>query len=156
MSRSVPDRARTLAAELALRFAQDAQLATRLNAARRRLQHPNERLWSGLHRDGSPPSTTSIPPPSTSRQRKTAPTLSAHQTRCRPFSGSTGRSTERTATMRPTQSIGESSPHSSASSRSEFIATLVAAGWSEHDVRGANVDKLANTMTGERNEETPV
>jgi hypothetical protein len=52
VSRSVPDRARTLAAELALRFAQDAQLATRLNEAHQRLQRANERLWRGVHPDG--------------------------------------------------------------------------------------------------------
>ena len=52
MSRSVPDRARTLAAELALRFAQDAQLATRLNDAHRRLRGANERLWSAVHPHG--------------------------------------------------------------------------------------------------------
>ena len=38
----------------------------------------------------------------------------------------------------------------------EFIVTLVAAGWSEQDAREANVDKLANTTAGERNEETLV
>jgi hypothetical protein len=41
-----------LAAELAVLFAQDAQLATRLNDAHQRLQRANERLWSGLHPDG--------------------------------------------------------------------------------------------------------
>jgi hypothetical protein len=52
VSRSVPGRARTLAAELALRFAQEAQLATRLNEAHQRLRHANERLWWGIHPDG--------------------------------------------------------------------------------------------------------
>jgi hypothetical protein len=52
VSRSVPDRARTLAAELALRFAQDTQLAIRLNDAHQRLRRANERLWWGVHPDG--------------------------------------------------------------------------------------------------------
>ena len=52
MSRSVPDRALTLAAELRLRFAQDTQLATRLNDAHQRLQRANQRLWWGVHPDG--------------------------------------------------------------------------------------------------------
>ena len=156
MSRSVPDRARTLAAELALRFAQDAQLATRLNAARRRLQHPNERLWSGLHRDAIAAvydeQPTAIDVASTQDRSNVvgAPNpLQAvqrihwqiHRAHC-DYEASAEHRRELAAL------IGELSH--------EFVATLVAAGWSEQDVRGANVDKLANTMTGERNEETPV
>lgn len=52
MSRSVPEQARRLAAELELRFAHDAELATELNDAQRRLHRANDRLWSGLHPDG--------------------------------------------------------------------------------------------------------
>jgi len=48
MSRAVPEQARRLAAELDLQFAHDAELAD----AQRRLQHANDRLWSGLHPDG--------------------------------------------------------------------------------------------------------
>jgi hypothetical protein len=43
MSRAVPDRARRLAAELELRFAHDAGLATRLNDAHQRLRCANDR-----------------------------------------------------------------------------------------------------------------
>ncbi len=52
MSRAVPEQARRLAAELDLQFAHDAELATELADAQRRLQHANDRLWSGLHPDG--------------------------------------------------------------------------------------------------------
>ena len=52
MSRSVPDRARQLAAELDLRFADDAGLAARLNDAQLQLRRANDRLWCGLHPDG--------------------------------------------------------------------------------------------------------
>ena len=52
MSRAIPERTRQLAAELERRFARDAELATQLNDAQRRLRDANDRLWSGLHPDG--------------------------------------------------------------------------------------------------------
>ena len=52
MSRAVRERARQLAAELERRFARDAELATELNDAQRRLRDANNGLWSGLHPDG--------------------------------------------------------------------------------------------------------
>jgi len=52
MSRAVPEQARGLAAALEVRFARDAELATELADAQRRLQRANDRLWSGLHPDG--------------------------------------------------------------------------------------------------------
>jgi hypothetical protein len=52
MSRAIPERARGLAAELDRRFARDAELATELADAQRRLQRANDRLWSGLYPDG--------------------------------------------------------------------------------------------------------
>jgi hypothetical protein len=48
---TVPVRARALAARLAALFVRDAGIAERLNDAQHRLQHANERLWSGLHPD---------------------------------------------------------------------------------------------------------
>ena len=51
MSRAIPERARQLAAELERRFARNAELATELADAQRRLRHANDRLWSGLHPD---------------------------------------------------------------------------------------------------------
>jgi hypothetical protein len=47
-----PDRACQLAAALELRFAQDAELARKLNDAHERLQHANARLWCELHPHG--------------------------------------------------------------------------------------------------------
>jgi len=48
---TVPARARELAARLAALFARDAGIAKRLNEAQHRLQHANDRLWSGLAPD---------------------------------------------------------------------------------------------------------
>jgi hypothetical protein len=45
MSRAVPEQARGLAAALEVRFARDAELATELADAQRRLQRANDRLW---------------------------------------------------------------------------------------------------------------
>jgi hypothetical protein len=52
MSRAVPDLARKLAGRLDALFTHDATLAHRLNDAQQRLQHANNRLWSGAHPDG--------------------------------------------------------------------------------------------------------
>ncbi len=52
MSRPIPNRARQLAAELERRFAQDADLARKLNDAHEHLRRANDRLWWGLHPDG--------------------------------------------------------------------------------------------------------
>jgi hypothetical protein len=51
VSRSVPDRALQLAAELDLRFADDAGLAAPLNDTQLQLRRANDRLWCGLHPD---------------------------------------------------------------------------------------------------------
>jgi hypothetical protein len=51
MRRTIPERARRLAAKLELGFARDAEFATGLNGAQQRLQRANDRLWSGLHPD---------------------------------------------------------------------------------------------------------
>jgi hypothetical protein len=48
----MPNRARQLAAELARRFAQDADLASKLNDAHEHLRRANDRLWWGLDPDG--------------------------------------------------------------------------------------------------------
>ncbi len=51
MTGGVPARARRIAGELVVAFAEDQQLARRLNAAHERLQQANSQLWSGLHPD---------------------------------------------------------------------------------------------------------
>jgi hypothetical protein len=156
VSRSVPDRARTLAAELALRFAQDAQLATRLNEAHQRLRRANERLWWGVHPDGMaavygehPAAVEAAVRENQSQALGARDPLEAvqqahwqiHRAHC-DYQAVAERRRELAGL------IGELSH--------DFIATLVAAGWSEQDAREANVDRLANTMAGERNEETLV
>jgi len=49
--RPVPGRARVLAGRLSALFERDVEIVGRLNAAQRRLQGANERLWSGLSPD---------------------------------------------------------------------------------------------------------
>jgi hypothetical protein len=153
VSRSVPDRARTLAAALVLRIAQDAQLATRLNDFHQRLQRANERLWSGLHPDGIA---------AVYDERPTAIDVASAQNRCEVL----GAPNPLQAVQRIHWQIhGAHCDYQAAAERRrelaaligelshEFIATLVAAGRSEQDARVADVDKLANTMTGGRSEE---
>jgi hypothetical protein len=55
MTGTITDAARGLAAQLARRFAGDAELATRLADAQARLMRANDRLWWGLHPDGLAP-----------------------------------------------------------------------------------------------------
>jgi hypothetical protein len=52
MSHVISQVACELAAELDGRFGQDSEQAKRLAGAQHRLQHANDRLWSGLHPDG--------------------------------------------------------------------------------------------------------
>ena len=52
MCRPIPARVRHLAAEPEQRFAQDAELARKLNEAHGRLRGANDRLWWGIHPDG--------------------------------------------------------------------------------------------------------
>jgi hypothetical protein len=51
-ARAVPDRARTLASELAGLFSRDRDLAIAQNDALQRLRDANDRLWSGLAPEG--------------------------------------------------------------------------------------------------------
>jgi hypothetical protein len=51
-ARAVPDRARTLARELAGLFTRDRDLAIAQNDALQRLRDANDRLWSGLAPEG--------------------------------------------------------------------------------------------------------
>jgi hypothetical protein len=63
VSRPTPNRARQLAGELERRFAQDADLASKLNDAHERRRRGNDRLWSGLHPDGMATIYNEHPPP---------------------------------------------------------------------------------------------
>jgi hypothetical protein len=63
VSRPVPDRARQLAAELEIRFAQDAKLARRLNDVHQRIRRAIGRCGGACILMGRPQSTASIPLP---------------------------------------------------------------------------------------------
>jgi hypothetical protein len=52
VTHETPNRVRQLARELELRFAQDTELAGKLNDAHSRLKRANDRLWRGMHPDG--------------------------------------------------------------------------------------------------------
>ena len=150
MSRTVPKRARRLGAELEQRFARDAQLATQLNDAQQRLRDANDRLWSGLHPDGvatlygeHPRAIGAAAAYNRSRILDAPDPLRAvehvHWTIHRALTDYQGAAERR---RRLTAEIGELV--------GELIATLVGAGWSEHDAREASVHDLAITSdTGE-------
>jgi hypothetical protein len=144
VSRSVPDRARTLAAALALRFAQDAQLATRLNDAHQRLQRANERLWSGLHPDGIA---------AVYDEQPTAIDVASAQNRSKVL----GAPNPLQAVQRihwqihrahcDYQNVAEARRHLAADIgeiMQALVDELVAAGWSEREARNANVGDLAD------------
>jgi hypothetical protein len=144
VSRSVPDRARTLAAALALRFAQDTHLATQLNNAHQRLQRANERLWSGLHPDGiaaiyhERPNAVNVASARNRSKVLGAPNpLQAvqrihwqiHRAHCDYQNVAEDR-------RRPAASIGEIV--------GAFVDELVAADWSEREARNAKISELAD------------
>ena len=143
MSRAVPDLARRLAVQLDAVFAQDAAFARLLNAASKRLQSANDRLWWGLHPDGlatvysEHPAAVDVafaehrsevlgaPNPLTAIQRvhwSIAGALTVYQTAAeerRQLAADIGELTRR------------------------FVDALVAAGWTEQQARNANVHELA-------------
>jgi hypothetical protein len=156
VSRSVPDRARTLAAELALRFAQDTQLATRLNDAHERLRHANERLWWGVHPDGMAAVYGEHPAAVEAAVRENQSQALGAQ---HPLQAVQQAHWEIHRAHCDYQNVAEDRRHLAArigETMRAFVEELIDAGWSEQDAREANVDRLANTMAGERNEETLV
>jgi hypothetical protein len=148
MKRSVSDRARRLAAELQRLFAQDTDLAHNLNDARRRLLDVNNRLSSGIHRDGlraldgdhPVPKAAQLEPTLRSRSQvldspDVLETVQAvhwqiHQAHC------------------DHERIAEDRRHLAAEI-GEIIRTLlyqlVAAGWSEQQARSTDIRALANS-----------
>jgi hypothetical protein len=123
VTRPVPHLARQLAAELELRFAQDAKLAKGLNDAEERLRGANDRLWSGLGPDGMATVYGEHPAAVNVALAKNAPASCARRTHCWRGSRSTGRSTKRTTTPSRSQKTaatwrppsGRLSAHSSTS-----------------------------------------
>jgi hypothetical protein len=147
MSRAVPERARGLAAELERRFARDAELATELSDAQRRLQHANDRLWSGLDPDGiaaiygEHPAAAEAAAAHNRSEVLDAPVplravQQVHWSIHRAFTSYQSAAERR---RHLAAEIGELA--------SDLITTLLGAGWSEHDAREARVDDLAIART---------
>ena len=147
MSRPTPGRARQLAAELERRFAQDADLARKLNDAHQSLQRANNRLWCGLHPDAiaavydEHPAAVNVAfaenrshvlgapdPPQAIQQTH----WQIHKAHC-DYQQAAERRRQLAA------EIGELT--------GDLITTLLGAGWSERDAREASVHDLAITRT---------
>ena len=148
MSRPAPDRARRLAGELELRFAQDAKLARKLNDAHHRLLRANDRLWWGLHPDGMAAvygeHPTAVEAAFTRNRSKILgapdPIREAQHVHWTIHHAFRDYQTAAERRHQLTAQIGELAR--------EFVTTLVAAGWSEQDAREADVHKLANPGEG--------
>ena len=147
MSRAVPEQARRLAAELERRIARDAELATQLNDAQRRLRDANDRLWSGLHPDGIAMIYSEHP--------AAVEAAAAHNRSGVLDSPDPLRAVQHVhwsihKAFTSYQSAAERRRHLAAEIgelASDLITTLLGAGWSEHDAREARVDDLAITRT---------
>jgi hypothetical protein len=150
MSCAIPDRARQLAAELERRFARDAELATQLNDAQRRLRDANDRLWSGLHPDGiatiygEHPAAVEAAAAHNRAQVLDAPNplravQQVHWSIHEAFTS------YQSAAERRRQLAAETGELAG-----DLIRTLLGAGWSEQDAREAGVHNLAVTRTGAR------
>jgi len=143
MSRTVPERAQRLAAELELGLARDAEFATQLNDAQQRLQHANGRLWPGLHPDavatlyGEHPAVCGIAVAHNRSHILEAPdplreAQNANWTMHHAFVAYQNAAERR---RQLAAELGELA--------GELITTLVAARWSEHDAKEASVHDLA-------------
>jgi hypothetical protein len=142
MSRAVPEQARGLAAALEVRFARDAELATELADAQRRLQRANDRLWSGLHPDGiamisgEHPAAVEV---ATAHNRseildEPEPLRSVQQVH---WSIHQAFTSYQSAAERRRQLAAETGELAG-----ELMTTLVGAGWSQQDARDANIRSL--------------
>lgn len=142
MSRAVPEQARQLAAELDLRFADDAGLATELNDAQRRLQRANDRLWSGLHPDGiatiygEHPAAVDVATAHNRSEVLDSPDplralQQVHRTIHKAFISYQDAAERRRQLAAATGELA-----------GELMTTLVGAGWSQQDARDANIRSL--------------
>jgi len=154
----VPATAQRLAEQLAEAFEQDRQLAEALNAAQRRLQEGNSRLWSGLHPDalGLLYDDTAVV-----GVRQGASVIAGQMVDALRAGGSEA---EAEASVLPSlqeahwtihrafceyQRISEDRRHLAADIgelTASFVAELVAAGWTEDDARNADVHRVAETI----------
>ena len=144
VSRSVPDRARQLAVELDLRFADDAGLAAQLDDARLQLRRTNDSLWCGLHPDGmvgvyaDHPAAVDVAFANNRSEIVGAgdPLREAQDVHWTIQYAFIDCQTAAERRRLVAVEIGELA--------GELIGTLVAVGCSERDAREANVQKLAN------------
>lgn len=145
MTGTITAAARELAAQLARRFARDAELATRLADAQARLMRANDRLWWGLHPDGlaavydEHPAAVDIAFAQNRSEVLGAPDPLAaiqqvHWTVRKAFVEYQSAAEQR---RQLAADIGELIR--------EFVEELVAVGWSEEKARNANVHELAAT-----------
>ena len=142
MSRAVPEHARRLAAELDLQFAHDAELATELADAQRRLQHANDRLWSGLHPDGIAmiyDAHPAVVEAATARNRSEVldapdPVRAVQQVHWSIHKAFTSYQSTAERRRQLAAEIGELA--------GDPITTLLGAGWSRQDARDANIRSL--------------
>ena len=149
MSRTVPDRARSLAAELELKFTADAALATELNDAQGRLRRANGRLWQGLHPDAVAMLYVDCPAAvdAAIAQNRSEILIAAeplreiqnvHWTINRAFGDYQAAAEDRRQLAIEAGELAQ-----------KLIATLVAAGWSEKEAREADLSNLANGSSGD-------
>jgi hypothetical protein len=143
--RTIPCRARRLAAQLELKLTADAALATALNDAHGRLRRANDRLWQGLHPDGvALLYGDCLPAVDASIAQNRSEILTAAEPLCeiqnvhwtinRAFGDYQAAAEHR---RHLAIEVGELAQ--------KLIATLVAAGWSEAEARGAHIPNLANS-----------
>ena len=144
MSGAISQSARELAAQLARRLAQDAELAQRLCDAQQRLAQANDRLWWGLHPDslaavyGEHTAAIDVAFAENRSEVLGAPDPLAaaqqvHWSIHRAFIDYQTAAEERRSLAADT---GETIR--------EFVDALVAAGWTEQQARNADVHQLAD------------
>lgn len=124
MNPAIPRRAWRLAPQLELRFEPDCELATQLDDAPKRLRRVKDRLCTGLHPDGIAPIYAEHP---------AAAQIAVAHSRSVPDP------------LRKTEEAHRTVPRALIDDQSagERQRQLVAAGWSQHNARGASVRELA-------------
>jgi hypothetical protein len=143
MSLPITEAARELAAQLAQRFSEDAELAKRLAAAQERLMRANDRLWWGLHPDGlaniysEDPTAVQVAFAENRSEVLAAPdplraAQQVHWQIRKAFIEYQAAAEER---RQLAAEVGETIR--------QFVDELLAAGWSEGQARDANVHELA-------------
>jgi hypothetical protein len=143
MSLAITQTARELAAQLAQRFREDAELAKRLAAAQERLRRANDQLWWGVHPDGladiygDDPAAVQVAFAENRSEVLAAPdplraAQQVHWKIHRAFIEYQAAAEER---RQLAAEVGETIR--------QFVDQLLAAGWSEQQARDANVHELA-------------